>query len=346
MRAPGFWGNPPARPGLLARLLAPLGWLWAAATARRLARGPRVRAGIPVICVGNLTVGGSGKTPTVIALVQRLQARGVAVHVLSRGHGGSLEGPVRVEERRHGAAEVGDEPLLLAAFAPVWVARDRAAGARAAVAAGARALVMDDGLQNPGLHQDLALLVVDAGFGFGNGRVLPAGPLREPVAAGLARADLVLAIGAPPERAALAAAWPALGQRPLIAGALRPLQTGMDWTGLRALAFAGIGRPEKFFASLRALGAILVATRSFDDHAAYPPRLLARLAAEAAAAGAQLVTTEKDAARLPPDFRARVLVLPVRLEIEDWQPLDDRLATLLPPPQPIAPSPGNVSSSQ
>lgn len=331
MRAPAFWGNPPARPGLLARLLAPLGWIWAAVTARRLARGARVRAGVPVICVGNLTVGGSGKTPTVIALVQRLQARGIGVHILSRGHGGSLAGPVRVEARRHRADEVGDEPLLLAAFAPVWVARDRAAGARAAVAAGAQILVMDDGFQNPGLHQDLALLVVDAGFGFGNGRVMPAGPLREPVAAGLARADLVLAIGTAGARAAFAAAWPEVAARPILRGAVVPLATGMDWRGLRALAFAGIGRPEKFFASLRGLGAELVATRAFDDHAAYPAALRARLGAEAQAKGAQLVTTEKDAVRLPPEFRAEVLVLPVRLEIEDWQPLDARLlAALLP----------------
>ncbi len=145
MRAPGFWGNPPARPGWLARALAPLGWLWAAVTARRLARGPGVRLGAPVICVGNLTAGGAGKTPTVIAFIERLRGRGIEAHVISRGHGGSLTGPVRVDARRHRAGEVGDEPLLLPAL--VWL-RPAAAG-RAAVAAGARALVMDDGFQNP-----------------------------------------------------------------------------------------------------------------------------------------------------------------------------------------------------
>jgi tetraacyldisaccharide 4'-kinase len=147
MRAPAFWSNPPGRPGLLAHLLAPLAWLWAAATRRRMAR-PGLRLGVPVICVDNLTAGGAGKTPTVIALVERLKGRGVAVQVVSRGHGGSLAGPVRVEERRHKAAEVGDEPLLLAAFAPVWVARDRAAAGRAAAADGAQVVVMDDGMQN------------------------------------------------------------------------------------------------------------------------------------------------------------------------------------------------------
>jgi tetraacyldisaccharide 4'-kinase len=325
-RAPAFWANPPARPGLLARLLAPLAWAWTLATRRRMARGAGVRLGVPVVCVGNLTAGGAGKTPTVIALVERLAARGVAAHVVSRGHGGSLAGPVRVDERRHTAAEVGDEPLLLAAFGPVWVGRDRAAAARAAVAAGAQAVVMDDGLQNPGLAKDLSIVVVDAGFGFGNGRVMPAGPLREPVAEGLARADLVLAVGSAEERARFAGRWPAA--RPLVEGALVPLATGMDWRGLRAVAFAGIGRPEKFFATLRAEGAELVAAHGFGDHEPFDARILARLEAEAVAARAQLVTTEKDAVRLPAAFRPKVLVLPVRMDLADWGPVDAALARL------------------
>ena len=332
MRAPRFWGDPPARPGLAARLLAPLAALWTSVTRRRLARGAAVRVGVPVICVGNLTAGGAGKTPTVIALLGRLAARGIDAHVVTRGHGGSLargdRPPVRVDERRHRAEEVGDEPLLLAAFGPVWVGRDRAAAARAAAVAGAQAVVMDDGLQNPGLAKDLAIVVVDAGFGFGNGRVMPAGPLREPVADGLARAGLVLAIGTPGECARFRAAWPAVAALPVAEARLAPLETGMDWAGLRALAFAGIGRPEKFFATLRAAGAEVVAARSFGDHEPFEPRVLARLAAEARGLGAQLVTTEKDAARLPAAFRPRVLVLPVRLELVDPAPLDAALAAI------------------
>ena len=327
MQAPAFWANPPARPGIAARLLAPLSWLWAFATRRRLARGPATRLAVPVICVGNLTVGGTGKTPTVIALVERLRARGRVVHVVSRGHGGSLPGPVRVDERRHTAAEVGDEPLLLAAFAPTWVARDRAAAGRAAEAAGAQVVVMDDGLQNPSLAKDLSLVVVDAAAGFGNGRVVPAGPLREPVRAGLARADFLLAIGPAADTAGFLAASGPFPVPTLRAGMV-PLATGMDWTGLRAIAFAGIGRPEKFFATLRALGADLVAARSFGDHEPFAPRALARLEAEAAAAGAQLVTTEKDAARLPASFRPKVLALPVRLVLDDWTTLDAALDRL------------------
>ncbi|PZQ52126.1 MAG: tetraacyldisaccharide 4'-kinase [Rhodovulum sulfidophilum] len=328
MRAPRFWSNPPRSPGWQARALAPLSWIWAAATARRLAHGGRFRPGVPVICVGNLTVGGTGKTPTTQELVERLIARGRAAHVISRGHGGRLPGPLRVDERKHTAADVGDEPLLLAPFAPVWIGADRAASARAAVAAGAEVLVMDDGFQNGDLAQDLAIVVVDAEYGFGNGRVLPAGPLREPVDAGMARAGLLLAIGPAPARAAFATAWPEVARSPRLEGRLASLVTGMPWGGLRALAFAGIGRPEKFFATLRAEGADVVATHAFDDHAAYDARILARLLAEAKALGARLVTTEKDAARLPPDFRREVLTLPVRLRLEDAAPLDAALARL------------------
>ncbi len=324
MRPPAFWGGAPSAPGLVAHLLGPLAWIWAAVTRRRMAR-PGVRVGVPVICVGNLTVGGAGKTPTVAALLGMLAARGVAAHVVSRGHGGSLAGPLRVDAARHTARDVGDEPLLLAALAPVWIGRDRVAAARAAAAAGARALVLDDGFQNPGLAKDLSIVVIDAGYGFGNGRVMPAGPLREPVAAGLARADLVLALGDP---ARLRADWPDLARVEVIEAALRPLATGMDWAGLRAFAFAGIGRPEKFFATLRGLGAEVVATHAFADHAVYDPRMLARLAHDARAAGAQLVTTEKDAVRLPLGFRARVLVVPVRLEIADPAPLEAKLAEI------------------
>ncbi|MCW1918280.1 tetraacyldisaccharide 4'-kinase [Rhodobacter sp. KR11] len=311
MRAPGFWQVG----GWQAVVLAPLGWVYARSTARRVAR-QGWKAPVPVICVGNLNAGGVGKTPTVVALVERLLSRGRRVAVISRGYGGSLTGPVRVGGHR--ADQVGDEPLLISAFCPVYVGADRAATAQMAAAEGAEVIVMDDGFQNPLVVKDFSIVVVDAALGWGNGRCIPAGPLREPVPVGLARADLVLAIGAGEVATSV----------PLVRGRVEPLPMGMPWTGARVIAFAGIGNPGKFFATLRAEGADILREVALDDHQPLTEALMKRLELEAMARGAQLVTTEKDAVRLPPSFRGQVMTLVVRLKIEDWAQIDagfDRL---------------------
>jgi tetraacyldisaccharide 4'-kinase len=311
-------------------LLTPASWLWAAATARRLARTAPVDPGAPVICVGNLTLGGTGKTPIVRAVAERLAARGVRVHLLSRGYGGSLKGPVQVDPDRMTGAEVGDEPLMLARDFPVWIARDRAAGARTAVAAGAEVVVMDDGHQNPSVAKALSLVVVDGEtrggeWPFGDGRVFPAGPMREPLQPGLARADAAVVL-LPNDLAAVDPELEAaLAPKPVLAARLEPAAPPPAGP---QLGFAGVGKPWKVERALRAAGCELVDFAPFPDHFAYGEATLAALAARAAAFGAGLITTEKDWARLPPAWRAKVTAWPVRAVFADPAALDARLSAL------------------
>jgi len=322
MRAPAFWDAGPHHPA--ARLLAPLGALYGRHTAARMDR-PGAPAPCPVLCIGNFTLGGAGKTPTALALAARLRALGANPAFLTRGYGGRLGGPVRVDPARHDARAVGDEALLLACAAPTILARDRPAGARLCAAEGADVIVMDDGLQNPNLAKDLAFAVVDAGAGLGNGRTFPAGPLRVPLARQWKHVHGLVLIGEGVRGEAVAEA---AGRRDLPVHRAR-LVPGADFAGRRVLAFAGIGRPEKFFASLREAGAEVVATHAFADHHPYGARYTERLAAEADRLGADLVTTRKDHVRLEPAFAARVAVLPVTLLFADDALLVTQLRALL-----------------
>lgn len=325
MRPPEFWkadaGGRDAAVALRA-LLTPLSWVYAFATAHRLRTTTPRHAPAPVVCIGNLTVGGAGKTPLARAVRAKL---GPGAHTLSRGYGGRVEGPLRVTPDMD-AREVGDEPLLHARDGAAWISRDRFAGAMAAAQAGARAIIMDDGFQNPSLVKDLSLVAIDPVFGIGNGQVFPAGPLRERLANGLARADaLVMLHGAPTDEELPEQNWLHEFSKPILHARLAPSGIAPD----RALvAFAGLARPEKFFDTLAAMGAEVVEAVPFGDHHYYSPEDLRLLAQMAEERDAMLITTEKDAARLSPEWRARVAVLPVTARFEDEAALDALLAPI------------------
>jgi tetraacyldisaccharide 4'-kinase len=330
MREPAFWWR---EPGLAAALLSSVAAVYGAVAARRMRR-PGAAVGVPVICVGNLTVGGSGKTPAALAIGRMLIEAGRHVFFLSRGYGGDFSGPIRVDPARHGAAEVGDEPLLLAKVAPTIVARDRVAGAETARAAGATVIVMDDGFQNPSLRKNFSIVAVDGRRGVGNGRVIPAGPLRAPLAAQIDRAQALLMVGTPSAAAAPALTAAAVRKIPVFHGRLEPDAETLDsLRGRRVLAFAGIGDPEKFFATLAQAGIVAPVTLGFPDHHRYSPDEIQDLRARAAADDLLLLTTEKDHARLSGDETVAMLAgdvraLPVTLKIEEEGKLRQRLAEL------------------
>jgi len=330
MKAPRFWSADAGHDSRMARLLTPLGWAYAAAGQLRRAVVTPERLGIPVICVGNVTAGGAGKTPVCLALADRLRAAGHTVHFLSRGYRGRTTGPHRVDLGRDGAAAVGDEPLLLARMAPTWVARRRPDGGRAAEAAGAGVLILDDGFQNPSLIQDLSILVVDGGAGFGNGRLIPAGPLRETLATALSRAHAVILLGMDRTETCGTLICHAEKSMPVLTARLQPdAAAAARLTGVRVIAFAGIGRPEKFFETCRAIGARIIEAHPFPDHHPYGPDEIMRLVERAAFAQAQLVTTEKDAVRLPAEAVAMVETVGVRVVWDDPNAVDDLLNRFL-----------------
>jgi tetraacyldisaccharide 4'-kinase len=320
LHAPAFWFS--GGGALTPRLLSPLAAVTAAITARRVSR-LGWRAPVPVVCCGNVTVGGAGKTTLALDLGQRLLARGRRVHFLSRGYGGSNRGTHRVDLRET-TAQVGDEPLLLAEVAPTWTGADRAASAGAAAEAGAQVLVLDDGLQNPALHKDLSLLVIDGATGFGNGRVLPAGPLREPVSAGACRCQAAVLIG--PDRVGIAAALPP-GLPLMRARRVHGPEVAV-LAGRKVLAFAGIASPEGFFATLGEAGALLARCVAFPDHHPYTERELHGLLETAARLDAVPVTTAKDAVRMRPALRTKVSVAGVGIEWEDPAAIEALLSCL------------------
>nr|WP_025841895.1 tetraacyldisaccharide 4'-kinase [Asaia platycodi] len=304
---PAFWKE--QTPGWQAKALLPASWVLSALTRfRALSASPAISP-LPVLCCGNLSVGGTGKTILVRDLARRLEMRGEKPHILSRGYGGRLQGPLRVDTANHTARDVGDEPFMLAQQFPVWIGANRAETARLATEAGATCLVMDDGLQNLTLRQTLRLITIDGGTGLGNGRTLPAGPLREPASKGMERADAVVLIGR--DDTALATRLPP--HLPCLAAKLIPSAAIRRLQGKQIIAFAGIGRPTKFFDMLADAGAAPMRRIAFDDHHDYSERDCRRLSVLSHQPGAALVTTRKDWVKLPDWLRGDVVVIDVEL---------------------------------
>lgn len=306
---PAFWAK---KNSALAMALKPLSYLYAVISHYRYRAVTPAKMDKPVICIGNITAGGAGKTPVAIAICQILQQQGVVTAFLSRGYGGKHTGPHRVDREKDNAQEVGDEPLLLSRYAPTWVAKQRVLGAKAAIKAGAGVIIMDDGFQNPSVKKDLSFLVIDGSFGVGNGCIIPSGPLRETLDEALKRCDAVIVIGQ--DKTHITARIPA--SIPVIFASMEPY-TVPNIAGKKCVAFAGIGNPEKFFATLSSIGADLVMAHKFPDHYMYSEQDIASLLQDASKHSAQLVTTEKDWVRLPRMAKEQVVFLPVSIRWED-----------------------------
>lgn len=322
MHEPAFWYRPAS---WMSRLLMPLAALYGAVAAYRLRRNG-VDAGVPVLCVGNYHLGGAGKTPTVVALVQLLRDLGETPVVLSRGYGGRLRGPVMVDADRHVAADVGDEPLMLSKTVPVAVARERIGGLALARSRGATVVVMDDGFQNPVIAKDAALVVIDAHRGLGNACVFPAGPLRAPLSPQILRTDALIVIGEGKAAEGVAAAIVKQG-KPIFTAHLKADDVSLALLrGKRVLAFAGIGDPDRFFRTLGASGVEVVGRQAFADHHPFAPGEIELLLNAAKRDGLTLVTTEKDMARLRiaaglPSWAQGIVPFEVKLEFDDAQSL-------------------------
>jgi tetraacyldisaccharide 4'-kinase len=330
LEAPFWWYR---GKGVLAAALVPLSLVYAKVARARARRIEPYRSRLPVICIGNFTAGGGGKTPTAIAVAKLLAGVGRRPHFLTRGYGGTTDGPVLVREGLS-AVEVGDEPLLLAQVAPTTVSADRVAGAKAIEATEADVIVMDDGFQNPSLKKDFSLVVVDAVSGIGNGLVIPAGPLREPLDEQIARADALLVIGEGGKAARIVEAFER-ANKPVLKAKMSANCDPRWLSVLPVIGFAGIARPSKFFATLRSNGARLIDTRAYRDHYRYSPRQARSLLKEARDHKAMLVTTEKDWVRLPDDdeslaeLKHRSRPFPIAIKFEDEARLKQLLTAAL-----------------
>lgn len=310
IKAPQFWWEPLPFYG---KIFSFLSWIYGWIVESRLKSVTPIRVSVPVICVGNLSLGGTGKTPVVLFLADYFLKKGRKVGVLTRGYGGKVKGPLRVNTNHHTEREVGDESLLLAGVVPTWVAHDRVAGAKEMVRKGINLILMDDGHQNPFLYKDLNLVVVDGFQGFGNKEIFPLGPLRESLKCGLERADVVVSVRSPSKTLKQDLAS--------YKGVIAVAEIILDKNALpsqKIMAFCGIGNPDKFFTSLERAGGEIVERQAFPDHYRYSSSDLKFLKKKALSHQSILVTTEKDWVRLDKLNQKDILPIPLTLKWENW----------------------------
>ncbi|CAO5674468.1 MAG: Tetraacyldisaccharide 4'-kinase [Holosporales bacterium] len=312
-KAPKFWD----KDSFLSRILAPFSWCYFLLIRLNKKRITPVQLSVPVICVGNLVMGGAGKTPTVIAIVEILKQMGQNPHIISRGYGAIVKGLKKVDHKWHHYLQVGDEPLMLSKVAPTWVCPNRIKSAKAAIQDGATVIVMDDGFQNSSLFKDLNVLVVDAYQQFGNGKLFPAGPLREPFNEGIERADLVVVVGEekPQNLSHL---------KNVLQARFKP-KTLPEKQQERIIGFAGLGYPQKFKISLLNAGYKVVDFVTYPDHFPYTITEIEKLLKKAKGKKAKLMTTSKDAIRIPAPYKEKIHVFKINLEFENTQILEDCL---------------------
>jgi len=323
MRAPEFWKHRKYTHALapaLTLLWSPCGWVYGQAVEiKQQLSGQPWTCPAPIICVGNLTVGGAGKTPVALGIMQRLQSFGLNAHFLTRGYGGKLTGPVQVDSNLHTYQDVGDEALILAQTAPTWVSPDRVKGAQSAFENGAQAIVMDDGFQNPSLYKNLSVIVIDGAYGFGNGHVMPAGPLRQPLKPGLDRSDVFMIIGDDQFNVSK------ILNKPILKASVHKNNWSEIFAQRPVIAFAGIGRPQKFFDAIKNQGGDLIESHAFADHFPYDNRHLEPIINSAKSKNAVIVTTEKDMVRIPENLKHEVKALTISLDWRDRTALDQKL---------------------
>ncbi len=316
MTPPKFWNETTCLQRLVARALTPLGWIYGTLVLARLEWGRTTKVSVPVICVGNITMGGTGKTPMVIYLTKLLSSLGYTPHILTRGYGGALEGVIQVNTEIHTAAQVGDEPLLLARHAPVWRSKDRVAAAHKAINRGATILIMDDGLQNPSLHKDISFAIFDGTSKAGNGRVFPAGPLRQSLSSGLDLIDGIIYLNNEDQdfEFKLAEIAEKRGREKIVRFSGKVQSTSQPKPKTQYMAFAGIGVPEKFLKTLSERKFTVSQSHFFSDHYAYTASDIQKLLDMAKSQNLRLVTTEKDAIKIPPTLLQEIDVVCIALE--------------------------------